>query len=94
MLYRLGADCPGSISCVPEGNGPAKRPGVLSADYDSLDGSPQILDTLSDVEGRLVVSGELACSMKSLRDNRRLPLDSDDPSTLAGVQGKIAVTRL
>ncbi len=94
LLYHLGTDCPGSISCVPEGDGPVKRPGVLSENYDPIDGSPQIPNTLSDVEGPLVVSGELARYMKSLRDNRRLPDGSKDPSPLAGVQGKIALTRL
>jgi serine/threonine-protein kinase HipA len=32
--------------------------------------------------------------MQSLRDHRRMPADSDDPSPLAGVQGKLALTVL
>ncbi|PLS21019.1 HipA domain-containing protein [Neptunicoccus cionae] len=94
LLFHLGADCPGAISCVPEGSGPAKRPGVLSTDYDPLGGSPSVPLNLSDVSGPLEVSGDLARIMVSLRDNRRLPAETDDPSPLAGVQGKIALTRL
>lgn len=94
LLFHLGTDCPGSISCVPEGMGPGKRPGVLSTDYDPLDGSPLIPEDLSNATEPLGVSGDLARIMVSLRDNRRLPPDTDDPSPLAGVQGKIALTRL
>lgn len=36
LLVHLGRDCPGAISCVPEGAGPAKMPGRLSSDYDPL----------------------------------------------------------
>lgn len=94
LLYHLGTDCPGSISCVPEGAGPVKRPGLLAEDYEPLDGSPQVPEALSEAKGPLAVSEELARFMTSLRDNRRLPPESEDPSPLAGVQGKIAVTRL
>lgn len=94
LLFHLGADCPGSISCVPEGRGPAKRPGVLSTDYEAIDGSPRIPGTLSDAVEPLPVSSALARLMTSLRDHRRIPPDSNDPSPLAGVQGKIALTRL
>lgn len=94
LLYHLGTDCPGSISCVPEGAGPAKRPGVLAEDYEPLIGSPQVAEALSEAEEPLEVSDDLARIMKSLRDIRRLPPESEDPSPLAGVQGKIAVTRL
>lgn len=94
LLYHLGTDCPGSISCVPEGAGPVKRPGLLAVDYEPMDGSPQVPEALSDVEGPLAVSEELARFMTSLRNNRRLPPQSEDPSPLAGVQGKIAMTRL
>lgn len=94
LLFHLGTDCPGSISCVPEGTGPGKRPGVLSTDYEPLDESPLIPEGLADTAGSLAVSGELARIMASLRDNRRLPPNTDDPSPLAGVQGKIALTRL
>lgn len=49
FLFHLGEDCPGSISCVPEGAPPGKRPGRLDLDYDALDGSPQLPDDLSSV---------------------------------------------
>ncbi|WP_282128819.1 HipA domain-containing protein [Roseobacter litoralis] len=94
LLFHLGTDCPGSISCVPEGMGAGKRPGVLSRDYDPMDGSPRIPANLSSKTDPLSVSGDLARIMASLRDNRCLPPDTDDPSPLAGVQGKIALTRL
>lgn len=94
LLYHLGGDCPGAISCVPEDAGPVKRPGLLDEDYEILDGSPQIPDVLNTAEGSLNVSEDLARFMRSLRDSRRIPPESDDPSPLAGVQGKIAVTRL
>ncbi|TCP61448.1 serine/threonine-protein kinase HipA [Rhodovulum bhavnagarense] len=94
LLYHLGADCPGAISCVPEGARPGKRPGVLKKDYAPLDGSPVVPADLHTAAGPLAVAGELVRLMTSLRDNRRLPPDTDDPSPLAGVQGKIALTRL
>ena len=65
LLYHLGRDCPGAISCVPAGEGPGKRPGRLEEDY----------DVLSD--------NDLARIMRSLRDDRRLPVDTKDPSPLA-----------
>jgi serine/threonine-protein kinase HipA len=76
LLEHLGADCPGSISCVPVGAGPAKTPGDLLTDYDPLD------------------DAELLRIMVSLRDRRQVPDDTRDPSPLAGVQGKIALTLL
>ncbi len=36
LLSHLGADCPGAISCVPDGEGPVKVPGVIPNDYDIL----------------------------------------------------------
>lgn len=94
FLFHLGEDCPGSISCVPEGAPPGKRPGRLDLDYDALDGSPQLPDDLSSVQNALCVSGSLASIMTSLRDRRQIPRTTSDPSPLAGVQGKIALTRL
>lgn len=94
LLYHLGADCPGAISCVPEGAAPAKRPGQLNMDYGALDGSPALPETLSAVTDPLSIGGSLAEIMASLRDHRRLPPQTEDPSPLAGVQGKIALTRL
>ena len=93
LLYHLGSDCPGAISCVPRGQPPGKRPGDLSQDYDVLPGSPIVPADLDDALGPLPVSGDLARIMRSLRDHRRLPPDSDDPSPLAGVQGKVALAR-
>lgn len=37
LLEHLGGDCPGAVSCVPLGAGPAKTPGDLATDYDPLD---------------------------------------------------------
>lgn len=76
LLAHLGADCTGSISCVPVGQGPAKLPGDLTQDYDPLDDK------------------QLTRIMASLRDLRRVPDETGDPSPLAGVQGKIALTIL
>lgn len=76
LLFHLGADCPGAISCVPQGAAQPKQPGNLATDYDVLDDA-----TLTEI-------------MVALRDHRRVPDGTRDPSPLAGVQGKIAVTRL
>jgi len=75
LLAHLGADCPGSISCVPVGGEPAKMPGDLETDYVSL------------------AEEDLRRIMVSLRNFRRVPDDTNDPSPLAGVQGKIALAR-
>lgn len=92
LLYHLGTDCPGAISCVPEGAPPGKRPGRLDMDYDALGGSPQVSPGLSDAP--LAVGGDLARLMTALRDHRQLPQGTNDPSPLAGVQGKVALTML
>lgn len=76
LLFHLGRDCPGAVSCVPAGEGPAKQPGNLETDYDRL--------TQTDLQ-------EI---MLSLRDRRRIPDHTRDPSPLAGVQGKVALTML
>lgn len=34
LLFHLGRDCPGAISCVPVGSPPVKNPGDLTADYE------------------------------------------------------------
>lgn len=76
LLYHVGRDCPGAISCVPSGEKPAKMPGSLHDDYDAI----------SDKDlGDIVIN---------LRDRRRLEDRQNNPSPLAGVQGKIAVTKL
>jgi serine/threonine-protein kinase HipA len=76
LLFYLGADCPGAISCLPTGNAPGKVPGSLLTDYDALDSA-----VLSDVVARLA-------------DQRPLPNEMRDPSPIAGVQQKIAITLL
>jgi serine/threonine-protein kinase HipA len=76
ILFHVGADCAGAISCLPEGSPPAKVPGVLEEDYRPLE------------------EGELEKIVQSLADERRLPDDINDPSPVAGVQRKIALTML
>lgn len=100
LLYHLGTDCPGSISCVPTGAPPGKRPGNLEVDYEAFDGGPAVpedytADRLALDPLPVSPDGELGRIMKSLRDHRKLPKDNiKDPSPLAGVQGKVALTRL
>ncbi len=43
LLYHLGADCAGAISCLPASAPAAKVPGLLATDYDFLD-EAQIID--------------------------------------------------
>lgn len=76
LLKHLGADCAGSVSCVPIGAEPIKSPGVLAEDYETL-------------EDRALLR-----IAKSLREERRLPAEVGDPSPVAGVQSKIALTVL
>ena len=76
LLHHLGRDCPGAVSCVPVGEGPAKQPGRLDIDYTRLD------------------QDDLDRMMQSLHKHRRVPSGMQDPSPLAGVQGKVAVTRM
>lgn len=76
LLKHLGADCAGSVSCVPRGAAPIKSPGVLAEDYEPL-------------EDRALLR-----IAKSLREERRLPAEIADPSPVAGVQSKIALTVL
>jgi serine/threonine-protein kinase HipA len=76
LLHHLGADCAGSVSCLPVGDPPVKTPGDLAADYQPL----------SD--------RELAHIVRRLQEDRRLPAEMRDPSPVAGVQSKIALTRL
>lgn len=76
ILAHVGADCPGALSCLPEGSPPIKVPGNLAADYRSMEP-----DEIEDIARRLA---------------RREPLPQglDDPSPVAGVQRKIALTLL
>lgn len=76
LLKHLGADCAGSVSCLPNDAPPVKSPGVLSEDYEPLEDKA------------------LLKIAKSLREDRRLPREVTDPSPVAGVQSKIAITRL
>lgn len=76
LLYHLGADCAGAVSCLPVGDPPVKTPGELSNDYDPID------------------DATLVKIVKSLAELRRLPADVNDPSPVAGVQSKIALTLL
>lgn len=52
LLYYLGSDCPGSISCIPPGEEPLKVPGIMSRDYDVLDEKAveEIVQRLADRE--------------------------------------------
>lgn len=76
ILFHVGADCAGAISCLPEGSPPIKVPGDLAEDYRPLD------------------EGEIATIVARLADNRPLPGQIDDPSPVAGIQNKIALTLL
>lgn len=44
LLYHLGADCPGAISCLPRGRPPAKTPGQLAVDYQVI--APEQLEEI------------------------------------------------
>lgn len=52
LLYHLGADCPGAISCLPESAPPVKVPGLLATDYNFLSGDEiyEIARRLADRE--------------------------------------------
>lgn len=76
LLKHLGADCAGSVSCLPLDAPPIKSPGVLAEDYEPLD------------------DRALLRIAKSLREERRLPAEISDPSPVAGVQSKVAITVL
>lgn len=76
LLGHFGADCAGSISCLPLGDPPVKMPGDLASDYQALE------------------DRELLGIVRSLAELRRLPAEVDDPSPVAGVQSKIALTVL
>ena len=97
LLAHLGADCPGAISCVPEGAPPGKWPGHLDINYEALDGAPVVPEAAPATGFDIVplpVEGTLARLMASLRDHRRVPAGIDDPAPLAGVQGKVALAVL
>ena len=50
ILYHVGADCAGAISCLPEGSPRAKVPGVLAEDYRALEDGEleRIVESLAD----------------------------------------------
>lgn len=48
LLWHLGGDCPGAVSCLPEGAEPVKKPGRLDRDYDEIDAA-----TLGELVRRL-----------------------------------------
>jgi serine/threonine-protein kinase HipA len=52
ILYHMGADCSGAISCLPEGAAPVKMPGDLTTDYAPLseDAKAAIMASLCDYQ--------------------------------------------
>ena len=74
LLYHLGADCAGAISCLPYGSDPIKKPGIIQEDYDELNE-----EVMNDIVSRLA-------------NREHLPAEITDPSPVAGVQRKIALT--
>jgi serine/threonine-protein kinase HipA len=76
LLHHLGADCPGSVSCLPAGSPPVKTPGDLTRDYDAL------------------ADADLVEIVRRLADREPLPANVRDPSPVAGVRRKIALTLL
>jgi serine/threonine-protein kinase HipA len=51
LLFHLGADCPGALSCLPSGSPPAKNPGRLDRDYRELP-AEEIEDIVSRLANR------------------------------------------
>ena len=43
LLFHLGKDCPGAISCVPKGEGPGKKPGRFDKDYEHLSDTTSVI---------------------------------------------------
>jgi serine/threonine-protein kinase HipA len=58
ILYYLGADLSGAISCLPEGSAPVKAPGQLSDDYDAID-ELQLLDIVERLGNNRPLPNEL-----------------------------------
>ncbi len=67
-------------------------PGAISVVPESAEPGKRPGDLAEDY--RVLADDELTAIIQSLRDHRRMPADSDDPSPLAGVQGKLALTVL
>ena len=59
LLFYLGADCSGAVSCLPSGEGPLKKPGSLSRDYNVLSD-----DDLNDIVRRLAHKEALPDEMR------------------------------
>jgi len=67
-------------------------PGAISVVPEGSAPAKQPGDLAKDYER--LSTRDLESIMRSLRDRRRMPEDTADPSPLAGVQGKVALTRL
>lgn len=76
LLYHLGSDCSGAVSCLPMDEPAVKIPGDLSSDYEALE-EHQINEIV-----------------RRLAEREPLPAGIRDPSPIAGVQSKIALTML
>lgn len=74
ILWHLGADLSGALSCLPEGAPPAKVPGDLTRDYLPL--APEQLEEV----------------VRRLGNSQPLPHEVRDPSPVAGIQRKVALT--
>lgn len=59
ILRRLGADCPGAISCLPVDAPPVKHPGNLLTDYDVIDD-----DEMVDIVQRLATGRPLPAGLR------------------------------
>lgn len=69
MLYHMGADCAGAVSCLPFGAAPAKRPGDLNEDYDRVD-EQKLQEIISAMAFQRPLPGEmhLPSPVAGLRD--------------------------
>ena len=67
-------------------------PGAISVVPEGAAPAKQPGDLVADYDP--ISADQLTAIMRSLRDKRRMPENTNDPSPLAGVQGKVALTRL
>ena len=58
LLFYLGRDCPGALSCVPPGEGPSKQPGRLDKDYLRLT-NDDLARIMADLRERRRLPGDL-----------------------------------
>lgn len=77
LLGVLGADCPGAVSVLPEGEAPVKTPGRLGADYEALD-EARLASLVADVASGRPISGRARFSVAGVQ--RKLAL-ARDPAT-------------